>query len=650
MDVNNTANSTSTSTDASASLTSDSVRQIFNAPGKQKSRVWSVFGFHKKDGQLDKSQAICKLCRAALKYTGSTTNLDFHARRKHGDEYGEIQTSNKQEHANSESKERKSGNVIPNYFGQLGHNSSRAQEITAAVTRFIAKGVCPYSIVEWEGFQDLMHTLEPRYTVPSRKHITNTCIPELYAQVKRQVEKELANAERVALTTDAWTSCATESYVTITAHHITPDWQLKGHVLQTRVFKGSHTGKNIGALLKQACVDWNLLDKDPALVTDNASNMVIAGEEAEMTPHLMCFAHTINLATQKAFKVNTVTGLLGRVRKVVGFFHHSVRAAEILQEKQKQLVLPSHKLIQDVSTRWNSSYDMLERFLEQQPAISAALLSRDLRKGGGVNTLMDVDFGDGEDIVKLMAPVKLVTMTMSEDKRPTLSMISPVKAKLKKNFEASDKDSVVIREMKQAFSNDLEKRYTGLDDLFYTAAALDPRFKSLPFLSDHDAERTFTSISAEAVSLHKKVSPSTHCNTHLLKLKYILHILSVCQSAKMSALDELFGEDFEVRTAARSVRDKASDEVKRYRDRESLPLKNNPLQWWKEQQDLPLLSSLAKRYLCIPATSVASERVFSTAGDIVSTKRSLLKHEHVDQLIFLKKNLPSKKDVDSDDE
>lgn len=108
----------------------------------------------------------------------------------------------------------------------------------------------------------------------------------------------------------------------------------------------------------------------------------------------------------------------------------------------------------------------------------------------------------------------------------------------------------------------------------------------------------------------------------------------------MSALDQLFGEDFEVRTAARSVRDKASDEVKRYRDRESLPLKNNPLQWWKEQQDLPLMSSLAKRYLCIPATSVASERVFSTVGDIVSTKCSLLKHEHVDQLIFLKKNLP----------
>ncbi|XP_037543305.1 E3 SUMO-protein ligase ZBED1-like [Nematolebias whitei] len=492
--------------DVNSSSVSGSPRKIFNTAARQKSKVWNVFGFYKKDGKLDKNHAICKLCRAPLKYTGSTTNLDQHATRKHREEYGELLKPHNNEQEQAAATQRATGNVITKFYGQLGDSSSRAKDITASITRFIAKGLWPYNIVEGEGFQDLIHTLEPRYKIPSRQHITNTCMPALYAQVKSQVEKELAHAERVAITTDAWTSCSTESYVTITVHYISPDWKLNVHVLQTRAFKGSHTGKNIGALLKQACVDWNLLDKDPALVTDNATNMVLAGVEAEMTPHLMCFAHTINLATQKAFKVDTVARLLGRVRKAVAFFHRSVRAAEILQEKQKQLALPSHKLIQDVSTRWNSSHDMLERFFEQHPAISAALMSRDLRKGEEVNTLKDKDFCDIEDIVKLMAPVKLVTTSMSEDKRPTLSMILPVKAKLKKNFEPSDEDSVLIREMKQAFKNDLEKRYTGLEHLFHTAAALDPRFKSLPFLSNHDAERTFTSISAEAASLHHKVT------------------------------------------------------------------------------------------------------------------------------------------------
>nr|XP_061819390.1 E3 SUMO-protein ligase ZBED1-like [Nerophis lumbriciformis] len=183
-------------------------------------------------------------------------------------------------------------------------------------------------------------------------------------------------------------------------------------------------------------------------------------------------------------------------------------------------------------------------------------------------------------------------------------------------------------------------------------------------LTDHDAERTFTSITAEATSLHNKATGDPvqrgPLQTNPCQTEPALGDLDISIDApqnqeepddddppvkkkKMSALDQLLGKDFEVRMAATSVRDKASEEVKRYRERDPLPLQKKTLQWWKEQQDLPLLSSLAKRYLCIPATSVASERVFSTAGDIVSTKHSLLKHEHVDQLIFLKKNLPSKK-------
>lgn len=56
-----------------------------------------------------------------------------------------------------------------------------------------------------------------------------------------------------------------------------------------------------------------------------------------------------------------------------------------------------------------------------------------------------------------------------------------------------------------------------------------------------------------------------------------------------------------------------------------------------KQLKCPLLAVLAKKILCIPATSVASERFFSTAGDIVTSQRACLKPSHVDKLIFLKK-------------
>lgn len=93
-------------------------------------------------------------------------------------------------------------------------------------------------------------------------------------------------------------------------------------------------------------------------------------------------------------------------------------------------------------------------------------------------------------------------------------------------------------------------------------------------------------------------------------------------------------------TQVKSAADKAKDEVKAYREVDSLPLSENPLSWWmKHEESYPLLACEAKRYLCVPGTSIPSERVFSTAGDIITAKRSCVTSQHVDQLLFLQKNL-----------
>jgi hAT family C-terminal dimerisation region len=52
-------------------------------------------------------------------------------------------------------------------------------------------------------------------------------------------------------------------------------------------------------------------------------------------------------------------------------------------------------------------------------------------------------------------------------------------------------------------------------------------------------------------------------------------------------------------------------------------------------QTLPLLSTLARRILCIPATPAPSERVFSSAGLTISKCRASLQPQHASELIFL---------------
>ena len=106
-------------------------------------------------------------------------------------------------------------------------------------------------------------------------------------------------------------------------------------------------------------------------------------------------------------------------------------------------------------------------------------------------------------------------------------------------------------------------------------------------------------------------------------------------------MEDLFGDIFIVKTEpAKPITKRAAEEVKRYRSEDCLPLSSNPLAWWREhEQSFPLLAKLARLYLTAQGTSVPSERVFSTAGDIVTAQRSALSPENVDMLIFLKKNM-----------
>ena len=65
----------------------------------------------------------------------------------------------------------------------------------------------------------------------------------------------------------------------------------------------------------------------------------------------------------------------------------------------------------------------------------------------------------------------------------------------------------------------------------------------------------------------------------------------------------------------------------------------NPLLWWhKNSLAYPLLSKLAKKLLCIPATSAPSERVFSVAGRTITKLRSRLRPDNAACLVFLKEN------------
>ena len=64
----------------------------------------------------------------------------------------------------------------------------------------------PFSVVEDQGFIELVAQLEPCYLIPSRTYFSETMLPEVYNELRATVMKELAAAHHVSFTTDVWTN------------------------------------------------------------------------------------------------------------------------------------------------------------------------------------------------------------------------------------------------------------------------------------------------------------------------------------------------------------------------------------------------------------------------------------------------------------
>jgi len=64
-----------------------------------------------------------------------------------------------------------------------------------------------------------------------------------------------------------------------------------------------------------------------------------------------------------------------------------------------------------------------------------------------------------------------------------------------------------------------------------------------------------------------------------------------------------------------------------------------PLQFYKlNSHQLPIMARIACMLLCVTASSVPSECVFSSAGDLISKKRTRLRPELAEELLMLRKN------------
>ena len=112
--------------------------------------------------------------------------------------------------------------------------------------------------------------------------------------------------------------------------------------------------------------DYNIAkNKVHIIVSDDAAN-ITKGIHIAGCQSLPCFLHTLQLVIKDSLQdQRIIAGAIAQCRSIVSHFSHSSLACAKLNELQEHKI-PQHSLVQDVTTRWNSTFLMLPRMVEQK--------------------------------------------------------------------------------------------------------------------------------------------------------------------------------------------------------------------------------------------------------------------------------------------
>lgn len=169
---------------------------------------------------------------------------------------------------------------------------------------------------------------------------------------------------------------------------------------------------------------------------------------------------------------------------IVSHFKYSTKASYNLLKMQEQLKLDTLKLKQDVRTRWNSTFYMLERLLQVKISLSATLPLLD----SPPTNLDSNEWLLTEDVVALLRPFENVTAILSGEKYPTLSLVIPFVLRLRRAIDSKTPELELGKCLKRSLSSIIEKRL-GVYETNRTAskAFLDSRFTKKGFMFESNA-------------------------------------------------------------------------------------------------------------------------------------------------------------------
>jgi hypothetical protein len=325
---------------------------------------------------------------------------------------------------------------------------------------------------------------------------------------------------------------------------------------------------------------------------------------------LPCFGHVLNICINDGIKDFAQT--LINLRNFGSSLKNSSKKQQTFEETSKALKLEYLKLRRDTHIRWNSTYEMVEKGLKMKRAIQIMTESDvDLQECN----VSDFDWKKLEIIYKYLKPFYETTKDLSTQKHSSICIVLPVYEELS-DYLLSTKNSNDFKISSEKMHIKL-KKYENLlkNDLSYFAIILDPRLN---------------------VKYLKEILEETELEN--IKKKFIRKFETEYSKPKTIETTENENHDNSLwRKIYKKRKIDENEEMTEYFKLAQEPENTEIINWWRNHESTyPSLANFAFDVLCIPATSVPSEQIFSKAGDLVTKKRNKLSEKTIKALMCLK--------------
>jgi hypothetical protein len=328
------------------------------------------------------------------------------------------------------------------------------------------------------------------------------------------------------------------------------------------------------------------------------------------------------------------------IRKIVGLFNSSTQLMDELLNKQDGKPL---RPIQDVITRWNSLFAMLERFLvlflEIKEVINSRpqkyALSKDL-----INSYKKNEITLLGAVVEILRPFFKVTEILSGQKYTTSSLIihSVFYLKKKLNVKLKCNISTKLQKILLVCLDFYIEKYQILENSFLCCAVfMNPEYRDLVHCEHQYKKDRIKEKAVEFIKnfsfLNKSSSLSQSENSRIQK------------SNSNESVDSFFGEPSS--STMEPLNERRNEDIKLQIEIELVKFSNLIIEpntkcssfWQIQTANFPLLHQVARVVLTATATAVPSERLFSQGSNQVWARRNRISAGSVEQLMFLLSNL-----------